>query len=177
MLRTRSALLAIPLLALFAWPAAAQDAAATIESTMKAAPPAVSADATIMDWEGNTLREGTNGWVCYPTPANIEGDAPMCLDEAFANWAQAYMTQGEPSFDTVGIGYMMAGDTGASLSDPYASGGPDEVEDWIDSGSHIMVVVPDAAMLDAYDADPESGGPYVMWGGTPYAHLMIPLGE
>ena len=22
--------------------------------------------------------------------------------------------------------------------------------------------------------DPENGGPYVMWKGTPYAHIMVP---
>jgi hypothetical protein len=25
------------------------------------------------------------------------------------------------------------------------------------------------------DADPDTSVPYVMWSGTPYAHLMIPV--
>jgi hypothetical protein len=30
-------------------------------------------------------------------------------------------------------------------------------------------------MLDAFPTDPKSGGPWVMWKGTPYAHLMVPV--
>jgi hypothetical protein len=39
-----------------------------------------------------------------------------------------------------------------------------------------MILAP-AAMLDAFPTDPDSGGPYVMWKGTPYAHLMVPIGS
>ena len=37
-----------------------------------------------------------------------------------------------------------------------------------------MIVVPDAKQLDSYPADSKSGGPFVMFKGTPYAHLMVP---
>jgi len=33
----------------------------------------------------------------------------------------------------------------------------------------------DAKTLDMYPTDPKSGGPWVMWKGTPYAHLMVPV--
>jgi hypothetical protein len=26
-----------------------------------------------------------------------------------------------------------------------------------------------------YSTDPNSGAPWIMWGGTPYEHLMIPV--
>lgn len=29
--------------------------------------------------------------------------------------------------------------------------------------------------LASNPTDSESGGPYVMWAGTPYAHLMVPI--
>jgi hypothetical protein len=41
---------------------------------MSAGPAAIAADATVMDWpasaggEMRVLREGSNGWVCYPSP-------------------------------------------------------------------------------------------------------------
>ena len=28
----------------------------------------VTDNAKIMDWSGNVLREGSNGWTCLPTP-------------------------------------------------------------------------------------------------------------
>ena len=35
----------------------------------------------------------------------------------------------------------------------------------------------DQAFYDAYpkDADPDTSKPYVMWAGTPYRHLMVPV--
>jgi hypothetical protein len=40
-----------------------------------------------------------------------------------------------------------------------------------------MLLLPDPALLDSYPTDPKNGGPYVMWKGTPYAHLMVPVGD
>jgi hypothetical protein len=37
------------------------------------------------------------------------------------------------------------------------------------------VIVPDPALLDAFTADHTTGKPYVMYKGTPYAHLMVPV--
>jgi len=46
---------------------------------------------------------------------------------------------------------------------------------WVVSPGHVMVLFPDPKALDAYPADPKAGGPWVMWRGTPYAHLMVPV--
>jgi hypothetical protein len=76
----------------------------------------------------------------------------------------------------VGIGYMLAGDAGASNIDPYAiARTPDN--QWVVEGPHAMVLVPDPAQLEGLPSDPNSGGAYVMWKGTPYAHIMIPVGK
>ena len=40
---------------------------------------------------------------------------------------------------------------------------------------HLMMLLPDHSMLDAISDDPWNGGPWVMWGDTPYAHIMIPV--
>ena len=42
------------------------------------------------------------------------------------------------------------------------------------SSPHVMVIVPDPAQLDALSTDPQNGGPWVMWKGTKYAHIMMP---
>src|SRR5690606_26146949 len=67
-----------------------------IENAMSAAPESVSGAATILDWpakEGakqEVLRKGTNGWTCMPDMPETEGNDPMCLDEPWLQWIEAF---------------------------------------------------------------------------------------
>jgi hypothetical protein len=47
--------------------------------------------------------------------------------------------------------------------------------EWVVSPAHVMVLYTEPKMLDAYPTDPKNGGLWVMWKGTPYAHLMVPV--
>jgi hypothetical protein len=38
-----------------------------------------------------------------------------------------------------------------------------------------MIIVPDPALLAGVPTDPENGGPWIMWQGTEYVHVMVPL--
>lgn len=157
---------------------AAQDAGmkAKMKDALSAGTPAITANATVMDWEGNVLREGSNGYTCLPTPPTLKGEAPMCLDAAWLAWAQAWQNKEPVTTTTVGFGYMLVGDEGASNTDPWAEG-PTDDNDWVVAGPHLMVIVPNVADLDGMTEDYESGVPWVMWKGTPYAHIMVPVGE
>jgi hypothetical protein len=174
--------------------ARAEGAAATAEvsddesriaNAESAGPAAIARGAAIMDWphmeggEMRQLRAGTNGWVCMPsTPASAgaAGEDPMCLDEPWMTWVDAWANRTIPQIDRIGIGYMLQGDRGASNIDPFATG-PTADNQWVQTPAHVMIVVPDAADLDAFPTDPSSGGPYVMWRGTPYAHIMVPVAQ
>jgi hypothetical protein len=147
---------------------------ATIRDALSAAPPKIAAGATVMDWEMNVLKQGDNGWTCFPTLPTLEGNAPMCHDAAWMEWADAYINKKELQNPKFGISYMLAGDEGASNIDPYATG-PTEDNQWVVEGPHLMILVPDPAMLEGISTDPYHGGPYVMWKGTPYAHIMVPV--
>ena len=72
--------------------------------------------------------------------------------------------------------YMLAGGTDASNTDPYATK-PEPGNHWVKTGAHVMVVGADPAFYDMYpkSADPDTSVPYVMWPGTPYQHLMVPI--
>ncbi len=142
-----------------------------IKDALSATTPELAKGATVVDWENNVLKKGDNGWTCLPTPAGFE-KAPMCMDAPWLEWAHAWMTKTDLNITQVGISYMLAGDSGASNSDPYAQ---EETDDWVVGGPHLMVIVPDAAMLEGIPTDPETGGPWVMWKGTPYAHIMVPV--
>ena len=71
--------------------------------------------------------------------------------------------------------YMLEGGTDASNTDPYATK-PTAENDWVKTGPHIMVVG-SKEILAGYPsgASPDTAAPYVMWAGTPYAHLMVPV--
>jgi len=154
-------------------PVLAQDASAPddpVAYAMSAAPPEVSADATVMDPEGNILREGTNGWTCIPMPGQ-----PMCLDGEWMSWLDAYLNEAdEVQTNSLGLAYMLQGDAGASNIDPYAEG-PTPDNEWVVTGPHLMIIVPDPALLEGIPTDPTAGGPYVMWAGHPLVHVMVPI--
>jgi hypothetical protein len=154
-------------------PASAQNSDAVVANALQAAPASIAKAAAVMDWEGNTLKEGSNGWVCFPDPPNMEA-APMCMDGPWQAWAGAWQKKEPVTIDRPGIAYMLLGDAGASNTDPYAQG-PTADNDWVVTGPHLMLIVPDVSTLDDLPSDPDNGGPWVMWKGTPYAHVMIPV--
>ena len=79
-----------------------------------------------------------------------------------------------PPFEGIGTGYMMVGDRGVSNVDPFATA-PTADNQWVEGVPHIMLIVADLKLLESMPTDPKNGGPYVMWKGTPYAHVMVPL--
>jgi len=146
-----------------------------IESAMSAGPDSITAEATVKDWDMNTLREGSNGWTCLPDRPDTPGVDPWCVSEAWMNFLNAYINKTEPSYTEMGFAYMFAGDTPVSNTDPYATEatGP---EDWVtELRSHMMIVVPDLSLLKNMSTDHRNGGPWVMWPDTPYAHIMVPI--
>lgn len=153
-----------------------ESADAKIARAMLAAPEAISADATIMDVDGTVLREGDNGWTCFPGVGLIPGDKhPMCNDAVWMKW-MATAGAGQPfETDQVGYSYMLAGDAMVNNDDPTATD-PNDGGVWVQEGPHIMLLMPTAMPLEHLNHDPFAGGPYVMWGGTPMQHIMLPVG-
>jgi len=122
------------------------------------------------DGKMKELRAGTNGWMCM---LDLAGDS-MCLDKVWRAWGDARMSKKDPPKpQAVGVAYMLKGDKGASNTDPYATK-PTADNQWVVSGPHIMILPVDAGQLHAYPTDWTKGGPWVMWKGTPYAHIMVP---
>ncbi|MBZ5613921.1 MAG: hypothetical protein LAO23_07930 [Acidobacteriia bacterium] len=140
---------------------------------LSAAPESVAKEAAVvrMEEDGSmrTLRAGKNGFTCM-----VVGTDKMCNDANSMEFINALMTHVPPP-DKVGISYMLAGDEGASNTDPYATGKTAD-NHWIVTGPHIMVFGPPSKTLGYTRAkDPDPGKPYMMWAGTPYEHAMIPV--
>ena len=147
---------------------------AKIKSAMSAAPMAIAQNATIMDMASMAvIRPGTNGWTCFPDGPS-PGLDPMCLDKNGLDWAHAWMSKKDPPAGKMGIGYMLAGGSDASNTDPFATE-PSKGGKWVDTGAHLMVL----NIGTSFDGYPTTATntkvPYVMFPGTPYAHLMIPV--
>jgi len=151
-----------------------------IASAMSAAPAKVSKGATIVAMEAHgkmrTLRKGTNGFTCMPDNPATPGPDPMCMDKNSMEWVGAWVEHKTPPAGKVGLMYMLAGGTDASNTDPYAEK-PAPNNNWVKTGPHIMIVGADAGFYDSYpkSPNPDTSMPYVMWAGTPYQHLMVPV--
>jgi len=154
---------------------AGDDVAKKIAHSRTAAPASISADATIVV-NGKVVVKGTNGWTCMPD--TMENDnAPMCNDGMWSKMLQAVGSKSDFAADGVGISYMLQGDVGAGVSnsDPYHPD-PKKADDYVETGPHLMIIVP-KELLKGITDDPTVGGPYVMWGDTPYAHIMVPVAD
>lgn len=155
-------------------PVFAQDKEAQIKDALSAAPPAITENATVMTMEGEVLREGSGDYTCFP---GVEaGPGPMCLDEEWMRWADAWMNKKEFTPSRMAIAYMLSGDMpggGASNIDPFATE-PTDDNQWVVEGPHLMVIGPDP-VTEGVTTDPDAGVPYVMWEGTPYEHIMVPV--
>src|SRR2546427_2802037 len=88
---------------------------------------------------------------------------------------QRKLTKGTPQIAREGTGYMTSpGGSYGSNTDPFATKAtPDN--DWGYDPPHVMLLVPDPRALEGIPTKRQGGGPWVMWPGTAYAHIMVPL--
>lgn len=142
---------------------------AKIADALRAGPPFITKNATILDWPQNpggeyrVLRQGTNGWTCLPGVPGYSHDEPGCFDPVFMQWIKDSLAGREPHITSVGIAYMYIG---AWVPNKSSNGRGDEFH----VGPHIMIVSPheNQKELQAISHDGSTGMPYV-------AHL--PRGE
>ena len=148
---------------------------AQIKSAESAGPSSLSKDATIKDWNMKVLRKGTNDWTCLPDNSATPGTDPWCVNKPWLNFLDALVNKKKPTYTESGIAYMLQGDTAVSNTDPFATK-QEPGDDWVeDLGAHLMMLYPDPKMLKSFPTHSKTGGPWVMWADTPYAHLMLPI--
>jgi len=146
---------------------------AKIARAMSAGPSDVARSARIVDTDaqGNSvvLREGSNGFTCMPGNPDVIGEPPMCSDAAAMQWGADFKARKPRPTNTVpGITYMLAGATQRSDSDPY-----DQTSEAITVGPHWMIIWPFDPKATGLPTTHKPTGAYVMWAGSPYAHLHV----
>lgn len=151
------------------------DSVATkIARATSAAPASVSDKATVIDVDGTVLREGSNGWTCFPGVGLIPGDKhPMCNDAVWMAWMNAASTNAPFSTDVIGVSYMLQGDAMVNNENPAET--DHSKGHWVQEGPHLMLLMP-KEMVKNLPRTPDANGPYVMWGDTPLVHVMVPVG-
>lgn len=153
--------------------AAAETDQAKIQRALSAAPEWLKAGATVaeMDMNGKQtiLRPGTNGFTCVPGTPGVIGDDAMCMDAQGMVWVKSLMAHAaKPANTAPAVIYMLNGGTVYSDSDPYATTGKP-----ITDPPHWMIMWPFDSKTSGLPDSRVATGTWIMWAGTPYAHLMI----
>lgn len=163
------------------------DTESVVSLALSGAPPSVAANATvgIMDEKGHLkeLRHGTNGWTCLGLDRAVaRHDSiehhPACFDKAGLQWIQAFETGAVPNSDQIGYSYMLQGGSAWSNTDPHAKKLSPGHKDFIHIPPHIMILNASVANTSGFPSgqtDPDTHQPFVMFGGTPYAILIVPV--
>ena len=171
-------LLALPaaLLAQVAKPAAQQSDAAYIRKAEGGAPFSISKDARIarFDKDGNVnvVRDGSNDFTCASIPQM--GIPAYCADKNAWDWMTSAMShKDKPSNNEPGIAYMMQGGVHYETADGKIEMMPSAKTHNVKEPPHWMLMWPLDPTKTGLPTLPNPGGAYVMFAGTPYAHLMV----
>ena len=146
---------------------------AKIALALSAAPPNIAKNAKVVDHGADgkevTLREGNNGFTCFPGQPGVPGGQPFCGNAAALQWENDHDAhKPKPTNTEPGIEYMMAGGTDWSASDPYITSGTP-----IKEPPHWMIMWPFDSAITGLPTKPKQTGTWIMWAGTPWSHLMI----
>jgi hypothetical protein len=146
---------------------------AKIARALSAGPADVTKGARIVDTDsqGKTtvLREGGNGFTCMPGNPKVIAEPPLCADAASLQWFADFKAHKPKPTNTVpGITYMLAGATQRSDSDPY-----DQTSPAMTIGPHWMIMWPFDPKTSGLPAAYKPTGAFIMWAGTPYAHVHV----
>jgi hypothetical protein len=146
---------------------------AKIKRALSAAPPDIAKAAKVVDVDDQgkmtVLREGTNGFTCFPGHPGVVGDVAMCADAPSMQWlSDAMAHKPKPTNTQPGVVYMLAGGTDWSATDPDATSGTP-----IKEPPHWMIMWPFDPKTTGLPTTAKQTGTWIMYAGTPWAHLMI----
>lgn len=148
-----------------------------IALALSAAPAHIAKDAAVMVYgEDGKLKEvkaGTNGFTCIPTVMNLPEPDPMCMDAAVHQWMTDLMNNApKPSNTVPGIAYMARGGSHFEKSGKIVMNREDGTK-VVKEPPHWMIMWPFDAAATKLPTAPNPSGVYIMFEGTPYAHLMV----
>jgi hypothetical protein len=143
---------------------------------LSAAPWHITKEAGVMIYGADgTLKEtkkGTNGFNCIPTVMNLPEPDPMCMDDAVHQWMTDLMNNAPKPTNTVpGIAYMARGGSHFEKGGQVVMSG--DGAKTVKEPPHWMIMWPFQATTTKLPTTPNASGVYIMYEGSPYAHLMV----
>jgi hypothetical protein len=143
---------------------------------LSAAPARISKDAGVMiygaDGKLTETRKSANGFTCIPTVMNLPDPDPMCMDAAVQQWMNDLTNNAPKPTNTVpGIAYMAVGGSHFEKDGKIVMSG--DGAKIVKEPPHWMVMWPFEAAATKLPTVPNPSGVYIMFEGTPYAHLML----
>jgi hypothetical protein len=147
-----------------------------VKLALSAAPPHLVKEVGVMVYgpDGNLTetRPSTNGFTCIPTVMNLPDPDPMCMDAAVHQWMTDLMANAaKPSNTIPGIAYMARGGSHFEKNGRVVMSG--DGAKVVKEPPHWMIMWPFESGTTKLPTTPNSSGTYIMFDGTPYAHLMI----
>jgi len=143
---------------------------------LSAAPAHIAKEAGIMiygaDGKLTETKKSANGFTCIPSVMNLPDPDPMCMDAAVQQWMTDRMNHAPKPTNTVpGIAYMARGgshfekDGNVVMSRDGAK--------IVKEPPHWMLMWPFDTAATKLPTAPNPSGVYIMFEGSPYAHLMV----
>ena len=147
-----------------------------VKLALSAAPSHITKDASVMiygaDGQLTETRKGTNGFICVPTVMNLPDPDPMCMDAAVHQWMTDLMNHAPKPTNTVpGIAYMARGGSHFEKGGQVVMSG--DRAKTVKEPAHWMIMWPFESATTKLPTAPNPSGVYIMFDGTPYAHLMM----
>jgi hypothetical protein len=144
-----------------------------IARAMRAGPSVITQEATIAEIDPHgkmtVLRQGTNGWTCFPGDENVVGNPPMCADELGLQWFRdIHAGKPAPTIKAPGLCYMLCGATQHSNDTPF-----DRTSPAIPIGPHWMILWPFDPKHCGLPTTVRDAGAWIMFSTTPYAYLHV----
>jgi hypothetical protein len=143
---------------------------------LSAAPAHIAKEAGIMiygsDGKLTETKKSTNGFTCIPTVMNLPDPDPMCMDPAVHQWMTDLMNNAPKPTNTVpGIAYMARGGSHFEKDRKVVMSG--DGAKVVKEPPHWMVMWPFEAAATKLPTAPNPSGVFIMFEGSPYAHLMV----
>jgi hypothetical protein len=148
-----------------------------VKLALSAAPSKIAKDASVMvpgeDGKMTEARKGSNGFTCFPDVDGQEVPDPICADQAASQFISDMMSGAPKPTNTVpGISYMAKGGWHFEKNGKILMK-PEEGAKRVSEPPHWMVFWPVDSNTSGIPSLPGKFGTYVMFEGSPYAHLMI----
>lgn len=143
---------------------------------LSGAPPHIAKEAGIMiygaDGKLTETKKSANGFTCIPSVMNLPTPDPMCMDAAVQQWMTDLMDKAPKPTNTVpGIAYMARGGSHFEKDGKVVMSG--DGAKIVKEPPHWMLMWPFDSAATKLPTAPNPSGVYIMFDGSPYAHLMV----